>query len=317
MRRSTILSLGASVAFGVFAVIMARSWINDAIRDEYSRHAQPATGFTTEFKQAEFVPVVVATRNLSFGERLTTEDLRVVEFPMDAIPSGTYETMNQIFVDPSKPTVVLRRMAENEAVLDYKISGPGARGSLSSLIGEGMRAVSVRVSDVTGVSGFVMPGDYVDVIYTRDEESRRNGNSLKSDVLIQNIKVLGIDQDLNDMTNVPSVVKTVTLEVSNLDAQKLHLAQDAGKISLTLRQAGDTIIEQTSSVHQQSILANQQRTIIRPVTRRVATAPQPKKAKTASRLAEVTIFRGDERDQVQVLKDPTDTETGTSELAGG
>ncbi len=316
MRRSTVLSLGASVAFGVFAVIMAKSWINDAIRDEYSRHAKPATGFTADFNRAEVVPVVVATRNLNFGDRLSPEVLRVVEYPADAIPSGTYETMNQIFVDPAKPTVVLRRMAENEAVLDYKISGPGARGSLSALIGEGMRAVSVRVSDVTGVSGFVMPGDFVDVIYTRDEESRRNGNNLKSDVLLQNIRVLGIDQDLNEMTNVPSVVKTVTLEVSNQDAQKLHLAQDAGKISLTLRSAGDTMIEQTASVLQQSILANQQRSVVRPVAKRVASTPKPK-SNTRSRLAEVTIFRGEERDQVQVLKDPTETLSENSDLAGG
>lgn len=316
MRRSTILSLGASLAFGIFAVIMAKSWINDAIRDEYSRHAKPAASFTSEFAQKEVASVVVATRDLNFGDRLSPAMLRVVEYPADAIPAGTYETMNQIFADPSSPTIVLRRMAENEAVLNYKISGPNARGSLSALIDEGMRAVSVRVSDVTGVSGFVMPGDYVDVIYTRDEQSRRNGNNLKSDVLLQNIRVLGIDQDLNEMTNVPSVVKTVTLEVANLDAQKLHLAQDAGKISLTLRRAGDTSVDPTTSVMQQSILGQAQKSVVRPSTnrKRVAVKPAPK---TGSRLAEVTIIRGEERDQVQVLKDSGETPAENDGLAGG
>jgi len=158
-----------------------------------------------------------------------------------------------------------------------------------------------------------MPGDYVDVLYTRDDETRRNGNNLKSDVLLQNVKVLGIDQDLNDMNDVPSLVKTVTLEAANIDAQKLHLAQDAGKLSLTLRRAGDTVLDNSKSVDQTSILSGQQKTVRykRTSTTSVKAAPKP-----ASRLADVTIIRGEQRDQVQVLKDP-DTTDQNNTLAGG
>lgn len=313
MRRSTVITLGASVAFGAMAVFLAKSWINDAIRDEYSKRV-PAQATGLSSNKMDTLPVVVAVDGLNFGDVINPDVLRVVDYPKDAVPEGTYETINQIFVDPSQPTIVLRHMARNEAVLNYKISGPGARGSLSSLIGEGMRAVSVRVSDVTGVSGFIMPGDFVDVLYTRDEESRRNGNNLKSDVLLQHIRVLGIDQDLSELTDVPAVVKTVTLEVSNIDAQKLSLAQDAGKISLTLRRAGDTIIDKTQSVQQGSILANKQN-----VTRYVKPRPRvyaKPAAKSSSNLAEITIFRGEEKDQVKVIKDP-ETDAQTRGLAGG
>lgn len=313
MRQSTIITLGASVAFGIFAVILARGWVDDAIRDEYSRRALPVDQTVAQIDSRDYVSVVVISADVDFGDTLTPDMLRVAEFPSDAVPAGTYQSLSNIFVEPGSPTIVLRRMARNEAVLDYKISGPGARGSLSALISDGMRAVSVRVTDVSGVSGFVMPGDYVDVLYTRDDETRRNGNNLKSDVLLQNVKVLGIDQDLNDMNDVPSLVKTVTLEAANIDAQKLHLAQDAGKLSLTLRRAGDTVLDNSKSVDQTSILSGQQKTVRykRTSTTSVKAAPKP-----ASRLADVTIIRGEQRDQVQVLKDP-DTTDQNNTLAGG
>lgn len=316
MRRSTIITLSASAAFGVMAVILAKSWINDAIRDEYSRRTVTVDPVVQTQTEMDLMPVVVVTADLGFGDLLTSDMLKVVDFPADAIPEGTYENLNNIFVDPSKPTIVMRRMARHEAVLDYKISGPGARGSLSALIHEGMRAVSIRVTDVSGVSGFVMPGDYVDVIYTRDEEARRNGNNLKSDILLQNVKVLGIDQDLNDMSDIPNVVKTVTIEVSNLDAQKLHLAQDAGKLSLTLRRAGDVSVDKNTTVQQTSILASAQTPVRRVQPRRLAAKPVEK---PESRHAEVTIIRGETRNEVKVIKDPDSVEQKdqSTTLAGG
>jgi len=208
VRQSTIITLGASVAFGVFAVFLARGWINDAIRDEYSRRgpspAQPSS------HSIATIPVVVVDADMNFGDVLSPALLKIVDYPAEAVPVGVYESLNNIFVDTNQNTVVLRHMARNEPVLD------------SVLISEGMRAVSVRVNEVAGVAGFIMPGDFVDVLYTRDDTTRRNGNNLKSDILLQNVKVLGIDQDLNDMASTPSVAKTVTLEVANIDAQKLH-----------------------------------------------------------------------------------------------
>lgn len=312
MRQSTIITLGASVSFGILAVVLARGWINDAIKDEYSKRAPAIAQSISQPAELDLVSVVVLDADVNFGDMLSTELLKVVEYPADAVPLGTYENFNNIFVDSSQSTIVLRRMARHEPLLDYKISGPGARGSLSALINEGMRAVSVRTNEVNGVAGFIMPGDYVDVIYTRDETNNRNSSNLESDVLLQNVKVLGIDQDLNDESASPNVVSTVTLEVANVDAQKLHLAHDAGKLSLTLRKAGDQVIEQTRTVAQKSILqAPQKRVIIRPKRRSAAYS----KSKNSNRTS-VTIIRGEEKAQVQVLKDPDGLEEATK-LAGG
>ncbi len=298
------------MAFGIFAVVLARGWINDAIRDEYSRRTKAAPRVTA--KAIDTVPVVILDADVSFGDVLTPELLKVVEYPEGSIPLGTYENINNIFVDPGQATVVLRHMSRHEPVLDYKISGPGARGSLSALITEGMRAVSVQVNAVNGVSGFIMPGDYVDVIYTRDEETRRNGNNLKSDILLQNVKVLGIGQDLNDQRAEPNVVKTVTLEVANVDAQKLHLARDAGQLSLTLRRAGDVEVQTAQTVEQKTLLnTKQKRAVVRPYRRSVS-----KKKPATSNMANVTVIRGETSAQVQVLKDDI-AKASSDRLAGG
>ena len=303
MRQSTIITLAASAAFGIFSIILAKSWINGAIQDEYLRGSS-LTSNAQKPAHANTAPVVIVNADVNFGDVLSTNLLEIVDYPIDAIPSGAYENLNDIFVDPSQATVVLRYMALNEPVLDYKISGPGGKGSMSVLISDGMRAVSLRVNEVAGVAGFIMPGDYVDVIFARDEKSRRNGNNLKSDLLLQNIKVLGIDQDFNNMSSIPVVVNAVTLEVANVDAQKLHLAQDTGKLSLTLRGVGDLEIETPKTIEQTSLINTVfedtplAKTRAKPALR---TKPKPSNAAN-SNTANVTIIRGDTHDQVKVLK---------------
>src|SRR5262249_8217490 len=112
--------------------------------------------------------------------------------------------------------------------------GPGQRASLSALIKEGMTAVTVRVNEILGVAGFVLPGDRVNVLLTRSDKDRGQ----YTDVLMQDVRVLAVNQLADDKTEKPMVAKAVTLEVSMEDAQKLVLAANVGNISLTLRQAG-------------------------------------------------------------------------------
>jgi pilus assembly protein CpaB len=102
------------------------------------------------------------------------------------------------------------------------------------VIADGMRAVTIRVNDVDGVAGFVLPGDRVDVALTRQAD-KINTN----DVVLQNIKVLAIDQMADERTDKPSIARAVTLEVSAQDAQKLALASSVGSLSLMLRRAGE------------------------------------------------------------------------------
>jgi len=243
VRVNTLVTIGASAAFGIMAVILARGWIEDAMEDEFAN--QRGSAQTISAPLYNTIPVLVADTPLNFGDILSRENLRLVDMSDEIIPEGAYSSFEELFSDPSQQTVVLTRMSFNEPIIGFKISGPGDRGSLSSLISEGKRATAIRVTDVAGVAGFVLPGDSVDIIYTRNDASRRGGNGeILSDVLLQNIKVLGIDQNLSDQSATPSIVKTVTVEISNEEAQKLHLAMDAGRLSLTLRRVGEMDITQ-------------------------------------------------------------------------
>jgi pilus assembly protein CpaB len=108
-------------------------------------------------------------------------------------------------------------------------STTGERATLSAVVDDGMRALSVRINDVLGVAGFVLPGDRVDILLTRKSFT---------DILLQNVKVLAIDQIADERVEKPSLAKTATLEVNTIDAQKLTLAQTVGSLSLALRAAG-------------------------------------------------------------------------------
>jgi pilus assembly protein CpaB len=131
--------------------------------------------------------------------------------------------------------VALTSITVNEPILKWKISGAGSRASLSAVVKEGMRAVSVRVNDVIGVGGFLLPGDRVDVLFTKKGEREIPGST---DILIQNARVLAVDQIADQKKDEPVVAKVATLEVTTFDAQKIALAQQVGSLSLMLRAAG-------------------------------------------------------------------------------
>ena len=305
MRLNTLVTLGASAAFGIMAVVLARGWINDAIEDEFRDNTSAQSVFAQS--PALGYPVVIAANDLAFGDELTAEALRVVNYPKDAIPLGAYSAIDEVLSDYTARTVVLSQMRLNEPVMDYKISGPGGKGSLSSRISEGYRAAAIRVDDVTGVAGFVVPGDLVDVIYSYEKGTRGDEIEIISRVLLQNIKVLGIDQNQNDQSSSAEIANTVTVEVTNEDAQRLHLALESGRLSLTLRSVGETIITSEKTLTSSNMFAASKPKAKRRIPRKVHKA---KPAQTNS--AAVTIIRGDQRDEVVVLREETELT-----LAGG
>jgi pilus assembly protein CpaB len=135
-------------------------------------------------------------------------------------------------------------MEENEPILKSKITGPGQRASLAAIIETGMKALTIRVNDVNGVAGFVLPGERVDILLTRNLDKEESW----ADVLLQNVKVLAADQSADERAEKPSVVKAVTVEVSTAQAQKLTLASTLGTLSLVLRAAGVVDLEATQRV---------------------------------------------------------------------
>ena len=235
VRTSTIVMIAFAVVFGLLAVFVAQSWLN--------RQAElRLKNMETAQKPVPARTVVVAAAPLRFGMTLTQQNLREVSWPQEAIPAGTFTSIQQLMAGGKR--VVLASMETNEPLLASKITGPGQRATLSAVIGPGLRAVTIRVNDVEGVAGFVLPGDRVDVLLTRKSEQHA-GNT---DVVLQNAKVLAVDQLADDSSDKPAIVKAVTLEVETVSAQKLSLAGSLGTLSLVLRKAGEASLEGTRRV---------------------------------------------------------------------
>lgn len=175
--------------------------------------------------------VVAARASMGFGERLVPDKLELVEWASDRLPPGAFTRIEDVTgANDETARYVLSSISEGELILPAKITNPGQQAKLSTAISPGMKAVSIRVNDVLGVAGFVLPGDRVDVMLTRGE-----GEGAFVDILLQGVRVVAIDQLADDRADRPSVVRTVTFEVTTEQAQKLTLAANVGTLSLALR----------------------------------------------------------------------------------
>ncbi|RWC48713.1 MAG: Flp pilus assembly protein CpaB [Mesorhizobium sp.] len=234
MRANTVIMIVLAGVFGVLAVVLANIWL---------ANQRSAIAQTNDVQRDT---VVVAAITLKFGDTLSADKLREVAWPAGAVPSGAFKTTKELLAGDSKQA--LQAIGVNEPVLATKITGPGQRATLSAVLGEGMKAVSIRVNDVLGVAGFVFPGDRVDVLLTRTVRNAEGADQSFVDVLLQSMKVLAVDQVADESKDSPTVVKSVTLEASTRDAQKLTLAAGAGQLSLALRQAAASQGETTERV---------------------------------------------------------------------
>ena len=218
--------LGIAVAIGLFAVLLANAW--------FSGVEQQQGGPAGEQK---FTRIVVATQPLEFGGRLTNQNVRLQDWPTASVPQGAFSSMPDALTDNR---VALRPIVPGEPVLASNVSGADGRATLAGLLPAGMRAVSVSVNAVSGVSGFVLPGSLVDVLLTREIESGTGGTAVhRSDVILESVQVLAIDQLANNKQSEPKVARTATLAVSLRDAQRLAVAEQAGRLSLVLRKPTD------------------------------------------------------------------------------
>ena len=216
--------------FGLAAVFVAQMWLShqDALRSKAMK---------VDTKPAATRKIVVAKSPLRFGNALQANMLSEVDWPENAVPAGAFASVNEMLA-PGK-RIVLAPIEPNEPILAAKITGPGERATLSATIHPGMKAVTVRVNDVEGVAGFILPGDRVDVMLTRRNDGGTGGKDGTTDLVVQNVPVLAIDQLADQRSDKPTVAKAVTLEVDTVDAQKLTLSAQLGILSLALRKAGE------------------------------------------------------------------------------
>jgi pilus assembly protein CpaB len=226
VRTSTIVMIAFAVLFGLLAVFVAQSWLNSAAE-------QRMKSLEANKKPVSTRTIVVAAKPLRFGMEITEAQLREITWPEAALPGGSFAKVADVL--KSGKRIALTAIEPNEPVLGSKITGPGQRATLSAMLRDGLKAVTIRVNDVDGVGGFVLPGDRVEVSLTRQIDK----TNATSEVVMQNVRVLAVDQIADERTDKPTVVKAVTLEVDEIGAQKLSLAASVGTLSLMLRKAGE------------------------------------------------------------------------------
>ena len=227
--------IGFAVVFGLLAVFIAQIWLNNQANQRVRTIESSAKPLATQ-------TIVVAKQPLRFGTELSAAMLEEVAWPSKAMPAGAFAKISDV-LSPGR-RVVLAAIERNEPVLALKITGPGQRATLSALVKPGMKAVTIRVNDVEGVGGFVLPGDHVDVVLTRQIDK----GQASSEVVLQDTRVLAVDQSADERTNKAAVAKSVTLEVSIVQAQKVWLASSVGSLSLLLRKAGETADVKTRKI---------------------------------------------------------------------
>jgi len=251
---------------------------------------QPAKSMTVSTQ-----PVVVAAADLQLGTELKKEDLTIVQFPQGQVPQGTF----------TQPAELVGRglivpLVKNEPVLAAKLASKEAGAGLPPVIPEGMRAVSVRVNEVVGVAGYVLPGNRVDVVATATPTESRKDTTSK--VVLANVQVLtaGTRMEQDQEKGKPMQVTVVTLLVNPEQSERLALASTEGKIQLALRNPMDQGAPETAGIKAAGLLGLAKQPAERPMGTRPAvrakdSGPVTMAPPTAPPPPSVEIIRGDKR----------------------
>jgi pilus assembly protein CpaB len=256
----------------------------------------------TQTVHVQTQPVVVAAADLQLGSELKKEDLTTINFPMGQAPEGAF----------AKPADVLGRgliapIVKNEPILPAKLASKEAGSGLPPVIPEGMRAVSVRVNEVIGVAGYVLPGTRVDVVATASPTATRSDTTSK--LILSNVQVLtaGTRMEQDQEKGKPMQVTVVTLLVNPEQSERLALASTEGKIQLALRNPMDQSAPETPGVRTAALVgvarAAQPKTVASSRPRSTRAAPQPvtMSAPVPDPVPTVEVIRGDKRAQ-EVVK---------------
>ena len=233
-------------------------------------------------------PVVVAAADLQIGTELRREDLRVIDWPANAAPQAAFGTMDELV-----GRGLVMPMIENEPFLPMKLAPKEAGAGLPPVIPPGLRALSVRVNEVIGVAGYVMPGTRVDVLATLTPSEQRV--DVTSKVVLTNVQVLaaGTKMEQSDGGK-PTPVNVVTLLVNPAEAERLTLASTEGKIQLALRNPLDTETPSTTGIKPAALLGLAP-PVRQPAARTGRTVTPPPPPPTGPDLPSVEIIRGDKR----------------------
>ncbi|MCF7202875.1 Flp pilus assembly protein CpaB [Pseudomonas oligotrophica] len=251
-----------SLVLGLGAAWLANGWLNNRLQ------AAP------DDKQRD---VVVATMEIPFGQMIEARQLALVRMPRDTVPDDAFGAVEEVTGKIATFGLLRGDMLRQPRVAEH-LGG----STLASLIDKNKRAVSVRVDDVVGVGGFLLPGNRVDVLATRRVG---NGEESQAKTILEDLRVLAVDQTASTDKTQPVVVRAVTLEMDPAEAEKLVKAMSEGQLQLALRNPLDNSRKPAEAV---------------PVAQPVATAPRPAPRRVPVEGAGVTVIRGTDVNRVKL-----------------
>jgi pilus assembly protein CpaB len=255
-----VMMITLSLGLGVTAAWMAGNWVRQ----------------TNSTAEVSLATVVAAEIGVPFGTKVAERHLKILTMPAEFVPPGSFSTIEEV-VD----RVTVQPIVAGEILMRERFAESDDGSTLAALVSEKMRAVTVRVDDVIGVAGFLLPGNRVDVLAAR----RESGQRATAETILRDVKVLAVDQTAATEKNEPVIVRAVTLEVNPQQAEVLVKAKEEGSIQLTLRNPlDDEVLVETPPPPPAPVVAAPVR-VARPA------APPPRRA--------VTVIRGTDVSQVR------------------
>jgi len=232
--------LAGALLFGLLAAVSV------------SRYLSSAQAYTKNLSR-----VAVAKVAIPVGTKIIPEQVMMVQFPKESTPDGTFDNAEKL-----TGRVAIANIAAREPITESRLAPEGTAGGLSAVIPEGYRAMTVKVDDVVGISGFIMPGTLVDVVVVIDPADHAGMQDPISKIVLQNIKVLANGQNIDkpDNQREANSVKAITLQVTPEQAEKLALASSEGKLQLVMRNSVDQGDEKTPGVNKRGLLSGERAT---------------------------------------------------------
>ena len=231
MRRRMVFALVISGLCGLLAAVFINGWMTSQLmrmKAQLQQTAQPEIEEKLELKK-----IVVAKQDVLTGTLLTRDKLSEVDWPADKVPNGSFGSVDELMTKGDN-RVALVSIYANEPIISERVSGPGQRTGLATMLEPGKRAVAIRVNEVVSVGGLINPGDMIDIFVTNEKDDQAY-----TDLLLQNVRVLAIDQTHDPLHSSPIIGRTVTVEATLPDSQKIALASTVGSLSLALRKSGN------------------------------------------------------------------------------
>ena len=251
MRMIFGLVLVVGLALAGFAVYMAQGYISQTQAELAQERAASA-------KAGPLVEVYVVNKPLAYGDALTRDDVQKIYWPQNALPDRIFTDEALLFpVGAPGPRYILRQMEKYEPLLAVKVTEPGQDAGLTSRLAKGMRGFAIKVDVASGVSGFVQPGDKVDVYWTGS-----NGGSEMTRLIETTVKIIAVDQISNsDRSTTATVARTVTVEATPQQVARLAQAQATGRLALALVGSNDASVAGLIEVDSQSLLGIEQQVV--------------------------------------------------------